>query len=152
MSGLEEPRDVEAAVTIPVAEMVSIDHETRERIVRTGVMALPLAAIASAGWLAWGGSLHWQDLLVLAIVYSLTGAGITVGYHRLFTHRSFKTSRLLRMLFAVLGAMAVEGSVIEWVATHRRHHDFSDQPGDPHSPHAEQGPGWRGELRGLVHA
>src|ERR1700716_3300557 len=136
----------------PVAEMVPIEHETLERVVRRAIIALPLAACASAGWLAWGGSLHWQDLLVLAIVYSLSGAGITVGYHRLFTHRSFKTSRLLRMLFAVLGAMAVEGSVIEWVATHRRHHDFSDQPGDPHSPHAEQAPGWRGELRGLVHA
>src|SRR6202790_5070811 len=86
---------------------------------------------------AGGGSLHWQDLVVLAIVYALSGAGITVGYHRLFTHRSFKTTRLLRMLFAVLGSMAVEGSVVEWVATHRRHHDFSDQPGDPHSPHAE---------------
>src|SRR3984893_17930393 len=152
MTGLDQTRDVGAAVRIPIAETVSIDHETRERIVRTAIMALPLAAIASAGWLAWGGSLHWQDLLVLAIVYSLTGAGITVGYHRLFTHRSFKTRRALRALFAILGAMAVEGSVIEWVATHRRHHDFSDQPGDPHSPHAEQGPGWRGELRGLVHA
>src|ERR1700730_13227624 len=152
MTGLDQTRDVGAAVRIPIAETVSIDHETRERIVRTAIMALPLAAIASAGWLTWGGSLHWQDLLVLAIVYSLTGAGITVGSPRLFTHRSFKTRRALRALFAILGAMAVEGSVIEWVATHRRHHDFSDQPGDPHSPHADQAPGWRGELRGLVHA
>jgi stearoyl-CoA desaturase (delta-9 desaturase) len=144
--------DGEASSPIPIAETVAIEHETRERIVRAAVIALPIAAIASAGWLAWGGSLHWQDLLVLAIVYSLTGAGITVGYHRLFTHRSFKTRRTLRALFAILGAMAVEGSVIEWVATHRRHHDFSDQPGDPHSPNAEQAPGWRGALRGLVHA
>jgi stearoyl-CoA desaturase (delta-9 desaturase) len=136
----------------PASEMVPIEHETRERIVRAAIIAVPLAAIGAAGWLAWGGSLHWQDLLVLAIVYSLTGAGITVGYHRLFTHRSFKTSRVLRVLFAVLGSMAVEGSVVEWVATHRRHHDFSDQPGDPHSPHDEHAPGWRGALGGLVHA
>jgi stearoyl-CoA desaturase (delta-9 desaturase) len=135
-----------------VAETVPIEHETRERLVRTLIVALPLAAIASAGWLAWGGSLHWQDLLVLAIVYSLSGAGVTVGYHRLFTHRSFKTSRVVRVLFAVLGSMAVEGSVVEWVATHRRHHDFSDRPGDPHSPHAEHAPGWRGAVSGLVHA
>jgi stearoyl-CoA desaturase (delta-9 desaturase) len=135
-----------------VAEMVPVEHETLERVVRTAIIALPIAALGSAGWLAWGGSLHWQDLLVLAIVYSLSGAGITVGYHRLFTHRSFKTSRLLRMLFAVLGSMAVEGSVVEWVATHRRHHDFSDKPGDPHSPHAEYAPGWRGALGGLIHA
>jgi stearoyl-CoA desaturase (Delta-9 desaturase) len=140
------------ATPSPVSEMVAIEHETRERIVRAAIIAVPLAAIGAGGWLAWGGSLHWQDLLVLVVVYSLSGAGITVGYHRLFTHRSFKTTRALRVLFAVLGSMAVEGSVVEWVATHRRHHDLSDQPGDPHSPHAEQAPGWRGALRGLVHA
>src|ERR1700737_2665806 len=151
MTGLDQTRDVGAPVRIPIAETVSIDHETRERIVRTAIMALPLAAIASAGWLAWGGSLHWQDLLVLAIVYSLTGAGITVGYHRLFTHRSFKTRRTVRVLLAVLGSMAVEGPVIEWVATHRKHHRFSDHPGDPHSPHLDPAPGWRGTLRGLGH-
>jgi stearoyl-CoA desaturase (Delta-9 desaturase) len=134
------------------AELVPIEHETRERLVRTGVIGLPLAALLSAGWLAWGGTLHWHDLVVLAIVYALTGVGITVGYHRLFTHRSFKTSRALRAVFAVLGSMAVEGSVTEWVATHRKHHAFSDEPGDPHSPHADQLPGWRGALRGLGHA
>jgi stearoyl-CoA desaturase (delta-9 desaturase) len=134
------------------AELVPIAHETRERLVRTGVIGLPLAALGVAVWHAWGGSLHWQDLVVLAIVYVLTGAGITVGYHRLFTHRSFKTSRPLRAVFAVLGSMAVEGSVVEWVSTHRKHHDFSDEPGDPHSPHADHEPGWRGALRGLGHA
>jgi stearoyl-CoA desaturase (Delta-9 desaturase) len=134
------------------AELVPIEHETRERVVRIGVIGMPLAALGGAGWLAWGGSLHWQDLLVLAIAYALTGAGITVGYHRLFTHRSFETSRTMRVVFAVLGSMAVEGSVIEWVATHRKHHSFSDRPGDPHSPHAEHAPGWRGALQGLVHA
>jgi stearoyl-CoA desaturase (delta-9 desaturase) len=134
------------------ADTVPIEHETRERLVRTGVIGLPLAAIGVAGWLSWGGTLHWHDLVVLAIVYILTGAGITVGFHRLFTHRSFKTSRPLRAIFAVLGSMAVEGSVIEWVATHRKHHSFADRPGDPHSPHADQAPGWRGALRGLLHA
>ena len=134
------------------AETVAIEHETRERLVRTAVVGLPLAALVFAGWLAWGGALHWQDLLVLAIAYAVTGLGITVGYHRLFTHRSFKTTRAVRVVLAVLGSMAVEGSVIEWVATHRKHHSFSDRPGDPHSPHADQPPGWRGVLRGLVHA
>jgi stearoyl-CoA desaturase (delta-9 desaturase) len=134
------------------AELVPIEHETRERLVRTGVIGLPLAALAVGVWHAWGGSLHWHDLVVTAIVYALTGAGITVGYHRLFTHRSFKTTRTLRAVFAVLGSMAVEGSVVEWVSTHRKHHDFSDEPGDPHSPHADHAPGWRGALRGLGHA
>ena len=141
-----------AAPRDPVAETVPIENETSERVVRTLVVGVPPAALALGGWLAWGGILHWQDLLVLVITYTLTGVGITVGYHRLFTHRSFKTTRTLRATFAVLGAMAVEGSVIEWVATHRKHHSFSDLPGDPHSPHTHDAPGWRGALRGLLHA
>jgi stearoyl-CoA desaturase (delta-9 desaturase) len=134
------------------AETVPIENETSERIVRTMVFAVPPAGLALAGWLAWGGALRWTDLLVLAITYVLTGLGITVGYHRLFTHRSFKTPRAVRAVLAVLGSMAVEGPVIEWVATHRKHHRFSDVPGDPHSPHVDHAPGWRGALRGLGHA
>ena len=133
-------------------DTVPIEHEALERVVRVGVIGLPIVAVGVAAWLAWGGVLHWHDLVVMAIVYSLTGVGITVGYHRLFTHRSFKTTRALRALFAVLGSMAVEGPVIEWVATHRKHHAFSDRSGDPHSPHADRAPGWRGALRGLAHA
>ena len=143
------------SVAVPsasITEMVPIEHETSERVVWTMVFALPPAAVLVGGWLAWGGELHWQDLLVLAIMYTLTGLGITVGFHRLFTHRSFKTGRTLRAVLAVLGSMAVEGPVIEWVATHRKHHRFSDHPGDPHSPHLDHAPGWRGVLRGLGHA
>ena len=101
---------------------------------------------------AWGGTLRWHDLVVFAITYVLSGIGVTVGFHRLFTHRSFKTTRTVRAVLAVLGSTAVEGPVTEWVATHRKHHQFSDRPGDPHSPHVDQAPGWRGALRGLVHA
>jgi stearoyl-CoA desaturase (Delta-9 desaturase) len=133
-------------------EMVPIEHETLERVVRTLVFGVPPAALAVAGWLTWGGALRWHDLVVLAITYVLTGLGITVGYHRLFTHRSFKTSRPVRAVLAVLGSMAVEGPLIEWVATHRKHHRFSDHEGDPHSPHVDNAPGWRGSLRGLAHA
>ncbi|MEO8690269.1 MAG: acyl-CoA desaturase [Solirubrobacteraceae bacterium] len=133
-------------------ESVPIEHEVSERVVRTVVFALPPAALLVAGWLAWGGTLHWHDLVVLAITYTLSGLGITVGFHRLFTHRSFKTTRAVRALLAVFGSMAVEGPLIEWVSTHRKHHRFSDEPGDPHSPHVDQAPGWRGALRGLAHA
>src|SRR4051812_46806748 len=90
-------------------ETIPIANETSERIVRTLVIAVPVAALVGAGWLAWGGVLHWQDLLVLAITYTLSGLGITVGFHRLFTHRSFKTTRGLRAALAVLGSTAVEG-------------------------------------------
>jgi stearoyl-CoA desaturase (Delta-9 desaturase) len=134
------------------AEMVPIKHETLDRVIRTLVFMTPPAALAVGGWLAWGGTLHWQDLVVLAITYTLTGLGITVGYHRLFTHRSFKTTRWVRALLAVLGSMAVEGPLLEWVATHRKHHRFSDHAGDPHSPHTDHAPGWRGTLHGLWHA
>jgi len=134
------------------AEMVPIEHETLERVVRTIFFGVPPIALVLAGWLAWGGTLHWHDLVVLAITYTLSGLGITVGFHRLFTHRSFKTTRGVRALLAVFGSMAVEGPLIEWVATHRKHHRFSDEPGDPHSPHVDQSPGWRCALRGLAHA
>jgi stearoyl-CoA desaturase (delta-9 desaturase) len=139
-------------VRVPTADVVAIEHETRERVVRALVTGLPFVALGVAGWLAWGGALHWQDVLVLVVTYVLSGFGITVGYHRLFTHRSFKTTRAVRDVLAVLGAMAIEGSVIEWVSTHRKHHAFSDRPGDPHSPHVDQAPGWRGAVHGLVHA
>jgi stearoyl-CoA desaturase (delta-9 desaturase) len=134
------------------AESVPVENETSERVVRVMVFGVPPAALVLAGWLAWGGTLHWQDLLVLAVTYTLSGLGVTVGYHRLFTHRSFKTTRGVRALLAVLGSMAVEGPLLEWVATHRKHHRFSDQPGDPHSPHLDHAPGWRGALHGLGHA
>ncbi len=123
-----------------------------DRAANLFVTVVPIALVGLAAWLAWGGALHWYDLVVLAATYALTGLGITVGYHRLFTHRSFKTGPGLRMLFAVLGSAAVEGPVIEWVANHRKHHQFSDQEGDPHSPHVDRGSGWRGALGGLFHA
>jgi stearoyl-CoA desaturase (delta-9 desaturase) len=88
----------------------------------------------------------------LALVYIPTGLGITVGFHRLLTHRSFKTTRLVRGILAALGSAAIEGPVISWVADHRKHHAFSDEEGDPHSPHVGHGSGWRGTLRGFFHA
>ncbi|HWH43350.1 MAG TPA: acyl-CoA desaturase [Thermoleophilaceae bacterium] len=134
------------------AETVPVGNELSERVVRTIVLGVPPAALVAGGWLAWGGGLYWHDLVVLSTMYTLTGLGITVGFHRLLTHRSFKTSRPVRAVLAALGSMAVEGPVIEWVATHRKHHRYSDHPGDPHSPHLEERPGWRGALRGLIHA
>ena len=117
-------------------EMVPIEHQTADRVVRTIVFLGPPVALVVAGWLAWGGALHWQDLLVLAIFYTVTGLGIAVGYDRLFAPQ-LQDHATLRALLAVLGAMAVEGPLTEWVATHRKHHRFSDQPGDPHSPHTD---------------
>ncbi|MDP9187837.1 MAG: acyl-CoA desaturase, partial [Actinomycetota bacterium] len=96
--------------------------------------------------------LHWRDLAILAVFYVATTFGVTVGLHRLFTHRSFKAGPKTRAVFAVLGSMAIEGPVISWVADHRKHHACSDQEGDPHSPHVGHGDGVIGALKGLFHA
>jgi len=137
----------------PLAEAIQpVAHETRDRIITGLLTVVPFLMLGFVVWQLWGGWLYWHDLVVFALVYIPFGFGITVGFHRLFTHRSFKTTRALRALLAVLGSTAVEGPVIEWVATHRKHHRFSDHPGDPHSPHLDAAPGWRGSLRGLAHA
>src|SRR5215212_267975 len=127
-------------------------NETRDRIITGAVTVLPVFCLLIVAWQVWGDWLGWNDIFVFLIMYVLTALGITVGFHRLFTHRSFKTSPFMRGVFAVLGSAAIEGPVISWVADHRKHHAFSDRPGDPHSPHVDHGVGWRGALRGLAHA
>jgi stearoyl-CoA desaturase (delta-9 desaturase) len=129
-----------------------VEHELRDRIITGLVTAVPVLALGVAGWRAWEGLLQPSDLVVFLILYVVTGLGVTVGFHRLFTHRSFKAGPVVRAVLAVLGSAAIEGPVISWVADHRKHHAFSDRPGDPHSPHVDHGVGWRGALRGLVHA
>jgi stearoyl-CoA desaturase (delta-9 desaturase) len=126
--------------------------DVADRVANLAATLVPLGLVGLAAWRAWGGALRWPDLVSLAVAYLLTGLGVTVGFHRLLTHRSFKTSAPMRALLAALGSMAVEGPVIEWVANHRKHHRFSDQPGDPHSPHVDRGSGLRGALTGLYHA
>jgi stearoyl-CoA desaturase (delta-9 desaturase) len=115
-------------------------------------IGLPLAGLVAAVILLWNDGVGVTALAILAVGYVLTGLGITVGYHRLFTHRAFETFPAVRYLFAVLGQMGVEGDVVTWVADHRKHHQFSDRPGDPHSPHAEFGEGPLEALKGLWHA
>jgi stearoyl-CoA desaturase (Delta-9 desaturase) len=112
---------------------------------------VPFLALAAAVPAVWGWGLSWTDVTLFAALYLVTGLGITVGYHRYFTHGSFKARKGLRIALAVAGCMAVQGPVVQWVADHRRHHAFSDREGDPHSP-------WRyGDttgalLKGMFHA
>jgi stearoyl-CoA desaturase (Delta-9 desaturase) len=129
-----------------------VAHETVDRIATGSATVLPFLALGVAAWQAWGHALRTSDLLIFFVMYVATVLGVTVGFHRHFTHRSFKTTRPVRVLLAVLGSAAVEGPVISWVADHRKHHAFSDREGDPHSPHVGHGVGWRGALRGLFHA
>jgi stearoyl-CoA desaturase (delta-9 desaturase) len=95
---------------------------------------LPFLAFLAAVPVAWGWGLSWTDVVLFVVFYYVSGLGITVGYHRLFTHKSFRAVRPLRIALAIAGSMAIEGPVIRWVADHRRHHAFSDRDGDPHSP------------------
>jgi stearoyl-CoA desaturase (Delta-9 desaturase) len=114
-------------------------------------VGLPFVGLPVAVWMFWGRGVSASDLTIMASLYVLTGLGIAVGYHRLLTHRAFETYRGLRYMWAILGSLALEGSVLPWVAHHRKHHAFSDDEGDPHSPHGH-GEGLRGALRGLAHA
>jgi stearoyl-CoA desaturase (delta-9 desaturase) len=113
---------------------------------------VPFIAFLAAIALLWNEYVGWHDLAVLALMYVLTGLGITVGYHRMLTHRSFQTYKPLEYLWAFLGSMAVQGPVIAWVADHRKHHAHTDAEGDPHSPHVGHGDGIVGALRGLWYA
>jgi stearoyl-CoA desaturase (delta-9 desaturase) len=115
-------------------------------------VGLPLlGTIAAMALLAVYGWLPWWHLAMVAGGWLLTGLGITVGFHRLLTHRSFDTFSAVRFFWALMGSLSIEGSPLVWCAIHRRHHAHSDEPGDPHSPH-QHGIGWRGVLRGLLHA
>jgi stearoyl-CoA desaturase (delta-9 desaturase) len=127
-------------------------HERRDRTITVIVTAAPILSLFGAGWLLWDRVLGWNDLFVFGLLYLLTGFGVTIGFHRLLTHRAFKTTRTVRAVLAILGSAAIEGPVISWVADHRKHHAFSDREGDPHSPHVDHGHGWRGAARGLLHA
>jgi stearoyl-CoA desaturase (delta-9 desaturase) len=115
-------------------------------------VSLPVAGLVIAIVLLWGQGVGVTAIAILVVGYLLTGIGITVGYHRLFTHRSFETYPAVRYTLALLGQMGVEGDVVTWVADHRKHHQFSDREGDPHSPHAEFGDGPLEALKGLWHA
>ncbi len=113
----------------------------------TGVL-VPFLGVLAAIVLLWNRAVDVIDLAIMAVMYLITAVGITVGFHRLLTHRAFQTHAWLERTFAVLGSLSVQGSVMDWVADHRKHHAHTDREGDPHSPHVGHGSG----LPGLWHA
>jgi stearoyl-CoA desaturase (delta-9 desaturase) len=124
------------------------DHKTPHALtawdrllVFVGVVSPPIG-LAAAVYVCWRHGVGPLDLALMGVMYLLTLLGITLGYHRLFTHKSFTTPAAVRFTLAVLGSMALQGPVIQWVAHHRRHHQQSDQEGDPHSPHLHDGGFW----------
>ena len=123
-----------------------------QRIVILALTLIPFAGFVGAIISLWGWGFTGVDLALFLSFYMFTGLGVTVGFHRLLTHKSFETPTWVRVLLASAGSMAVQGSVISWVADHRRHHAHSDKPGDPHSPHLAEEEGIKGALKGLWHA
>lgn len=107
---------------------------TAEQVALALFVVIPLLALVAAVPVAWGWGLTWRDIIIAAVMYGISGHGVTVGFHRLFTHNSFKAGRTLRVALAIAGNLAVQGPIVRWVADHRRHHQFSDRDGDPHSP------------------
>jgi stearoyl-CoA desaturase (Delta-9 desaturase) len=137
----------ELAPLIPASERAPLKVRAALVVAVTG----PFFGLVVAIVLFWGWGIRWSDLALLIAMYVLTAIGITVGFHRLFTHRSFETNRIVQFVFAILGSMAVQGPMLEWVALHRRHHQYSDDEADPHSPH-HQGSGLWGVIKGMWHA
>lgn len=123
-----------------------------ERNVNVAAVIVPFLGVLLAAALLWNRFLGPRDLLIFGVMYLLTALGVTVGFHRLLTHRAFQTHAWLAYVLAILGSMSLQGPVIDWVADHRKHHTFTDEEGDPHSPHAGHGAGLGGMLRGLWHA
>jgi stearoyl-CoA desaturase (delta-9 desaturase) len=136
----------------PLPEIESEPSGPLERFLVAVFVAVPLLAVLAAVPLAWGlGLLGWHDVLIALVFYVISGMGISMGFHRYFTHSSFKANRGLKIALAVAGTLAIEGEVLVWVADHRRHHKYSDREGDPHSPW-RFGTDWKALTKGLGYA
>ncbi len=137
---------------MPEAVLVQSRGDALAERIATGIaVVVPLIGLMVAIWGLWGWGFTWVEFFLLAAMYLATGFGITVGYHRLFTHSSFETFGFVKVVLGVLGSMSVQGPVLRWVANHRCHHNHSDETEDPHSPHRYGGGFW-GVLAGWWHS
>ncbi len=132
---------VEIGGALPVAD----------RVANLVVILLPFVALIGAMVYAWGWGLGWVEVAIFVGMYLVTGLGVTIGYHRYFTHKSFETGPVMRAVLGIAGSMSIEGSIFRWVAFHRCHHQHSDHEADPHSPHGH-GTGFMGVLKGAYRA
>lgn len=123
-----------------------------DQVLNLFAVTIPFLGTIAAIILFWNRIVTATDLIILAGMYAVTAFGITVGFHRLLTHRSFQTFKPVEYLFAIFGSMAAQGPVNTWVADHRKHHAHTDVEGDPHSPHVGHRAGFLGILGGLFHA
>jgi stearoyl-CoA desaturase (delta-9 desaturase) len=133
------------------ANALGAEKRPGEQIALYAFVLVPFLALAAVVPAVWGWGLSWTDVTLTVVFYFLACLGITVGYHRYFTHGSFKAHRALRIALAIAGSVAIQGPVVQWVADHRRHHAFSDRAGDPHSPW-RYGDDLRALSKGMFHA
>jgi stearoyl-CoA desaturase (Delta-9 desaturase) len=151
------PPTAPASPTAPVAErQVRPDVEPDQtsltgQILVGAFVGVPMLALLAAAPLAWGWGLGWHDIVIAVVFYAISGLGISMGFHRYFTHGSFKSRRGFKIALAIAGTLALEGPVLTWVADHRRHHKYSDAEGDPHSPW-RFGHDWKALTKGLAFA
>jgi stearoyl-CoA desaturase (delta-9 desaturase) len=149
--GAPAPRFDEPDRAVPLSPV-----ELRLRIVNIAAVVIPFVGLIAAIVLTWGTAIDWVQLSIFIAMTYATSIGITVGYHRLFTHQSFRTNGVVRYILGALGSMAVQGAVIEWAGAHRRHHQHSDDEEDPHSPHSHSGGSWGSgifaTIRGFYHS
>jgi len=136
---------------VPIPEIEPEPTGRLDRFLVGVFVVVPLLAVAAAVPLAWGWGLGWHDIVIALVFYVISGMGISMGFHRYFTHSSFKAVRGLKIAMAIAGSLAIEGEVLVWVADHRRHHKYSDKEGDPHSPW-RFGNDWKALTKGLAFA
>ncbi len=142
---LDRPRAEPGAAELP-------DRKTwSQQVLLTIFLVVPFAALVAGVPLAWGWGMSWHDVVIAVVFYAVSGLGVTVGFHRLLTHKSFSARRPVRVALAIAGSMALEASPTQWVADHRRHHRFSDKEGDPHSPW-RYGDGFRSLAKGFFYS
>jgi len=132
-------------------EHVHLELPLGVRIANIVVIVVPFLGLITAIALLWGWGITWQHLVLMVGMYIITGMGITIGFHRYFTHKSFEAIPPVKWMLGIFGSMAVEGPLLKWVAQHRRHHQHSDRDDDPHSPHLH-GHGFKGLVQGVWHS
>src|SRR3954469_8396829 len=140
-----------AAPAVPVGTVRPGTSRISQAVTLAAVLVPPLGVLSAMG-LLWGVAFHWFDAVLLVSLYVLCSFGITVGFHRYFTHRGFTARPSVKAALGIVGCMTMQGPITQWVTDHRKHHALSDKPGDPHSPHVGHGEGAVGALRGFVHS
>jgi stearoyl-CoA desaturase (Delta-9 desaturase) len=135
----------------PVGTVRSRTSRISQVVTLVAVVVPPLGVFSAMG-LLWGVAFHWVDVSLLVGSYTLCAFGITVGFHRFFTHKGFEARSPVKATLAILGCMTVQGPLTQWVTDHRKHHALSDREGDPHSPHTGHGEGAGAAVKGFVHA